>query len=39
MHLYLESVATPLALARGQRVAVPCAVARFPFEMPFPPRA
>ncbi len=39
MHLYLESVATPLALARGRRVAVPCAVARFPFEMPFPPRA
>jgi pimeloyl-ACP methyl ester carboxylesterase len=39
MRLYLESSRTPLQLARGQRVDVPCAVARFPLEMPFPPRS
>jgi microsomal epoxide hydrolase len=39
MRLYLESSRTPLRLAQGQRVEVPCAVARFPFELPSPPRS
>ncbi len=39
MRLYLESAATPLAFAPGERLAVPAAIARFPFEAPFPPRA
>jgi len=39
MRLYLESVRTPLRFARGERIAVPCAVARFPLEAPFPPRS
>jgi pimeloyl-ACP methyl ester carboxylesterase len=37
--LYLESSRTPLRLAQGQRVEVPCAVARFPHELPSPPRS
>ena len=39
VRLYLESVSTPHAFARGERIDVPCAVARFPFEAPFPPRS
>ncbi len=39
MRLYLESSRTPLRLAPGQRLEVPCAVARFPFELPSPPRS
>jgi pimeloyl-ACP methyl ester carboxylesterase len=39
VRLYLESVNTPHTFARGERVPVPCAVARFPFEAPFPPRS
>jgi pimeloyl-ACP methyl ester carboxylesterase len=38
MRLYLESARTPLRFAAGERLAVPCAVARFPLEAPFPPR-
>jgi len=39
VRLYLESTRTPLRFERGERLAVPCAVARFPLEAPFPPRA
>jgi len=39
MRLYLESSRTPLRLAQGQRVEVPCAIARFPYELPSPPRS
>lgn len=39
MRLYLESSRTPLALQAGQQVPVPCGIARFPHEMPFPPRS
>jgi pimeloyl-ACP methyl ester carboxylesterase len=38
MRLYLESGQTPLRFARGERVAVPCGIARFPCEAPFPPQ-
>ncbi len=38
MRLYLESSRTPLRFGPGERLAVPCAVARFPLEAPFPPR-
>jgi pimeloyl-ACP methyl ester carboxylesterase len=38
MRLYLESAATPLAFAAGERLRVPCAIARCPYEAPFPPR-
>jgi pimeloyl-ACP methyl ester carboxylesterase len=38
MRLYLESAHTPLRFERGERVAVPCGIARFPYEAPFPPR-
>jgi pimeloyl-ACP methyl ester carboxylesterase len=39
VRLYLESSLTPLRFERGERVDVPCAIAHFPFEMPFPPRS
>jgi pimeloyl-ACP methyl ester carboxylesterase len=39
LRLYLESSRTPLRFARGERVPVPCGVARFPLEAPFPPRS
>jgi pimeloyl-ACP methyl ester carboxylesterase len=39
MRLYLESAKTPLRFAAGERLATPCAVARFPLEAPFPPRS
>jgi len=39
MRLYLESSKTPLRFAAGERLATPCAVARFPLEEPFPPRS
>ena len=39
MRLYLESARTPLRFGSGERVIVPCGVARFPLEAPFPPRA
>ena len=39
LRIYLESQHTPLRFAAGERIAVPCAVARFPREAPFPPRA
>jgi pimeloyl-ACP methyl ester carboxylesterase len=39
MRLYLESAQTPLQLRQGERVAVPCAIARFPYELPSPPRS
>lgn len=38
MRLYLESARTPLRFERGERVRVPCGIARFPYEAPFPPR-
>jgi pimeloyl-ACP methyl ester carboxylesterase len=38
-HLYWEASRTPLQLGEGQRVSVPCAVARFPREEPMPPRS
>jgi pimeloyl-ACP methyl ester carboxylesterase len=38
IRLYLESTRTPLAFQEGERVLVPCGIARFPYEMPFPPR-
>ena len=38
MRLYRESRRTPLALRPGERVRVPCGVARFPLEAPHPPR-
>jgi pimeloyl-ACP methyl ester carboxylesterase len=38
MRLYREARAVPLAFAEGERVPVPCAVARFPKEEPMPPR-
>jgi pimeloyl-ACP methyl ester carboxylesterase len=38
MRLYLESARTPLRFERGDRVRVPCGIARFPYEAPFPPR-
>ena len=37
--LYRESVATPLRFGPGERVPVPAAIAHFPLEAPFPPRA
>lgn len=36
--LYLETTKRPLHFAPGERVAVPCGIARFPLEAPFPPR-
>jgi pimeloyl-ACP methyl ester carboxylesterase len=39
MRLYLESARTPLRFERDERVRVPCGIARFPYEAPFPPRA
>ncbi len=37
--LYYESKKRPLQFQKGERVSVPCAVAHFPKEAPFPPRA
>jgi pimeloyl-ACP methyl ester carboxylesterase len=39
VRLYLESTGTPHTFTRGERIDVPCGVAHFPFEAPFPPRA
>ncbi|HUP60897.1 MAG TPA: epoxide hydrolase [Thermoanaerobaculia bacterium] len=39
VRLYLESSRTPHRFERGERVRVPCAIAHFPHEAPFPPRA
>jgi hypothetical protein len=36
--LYNETKKAPLQFAPGEFVRVPCAIARFPFEAPFPPR-
>jgi pimeloyl-ACP methyl ester carboxylesterase len=38
MRLYYEGRRQPLHFKEGQSVQVPCAVARFPKEEPFPPR-
>ena len=38
MRLYREGRAQRLVFGEGARVAVPCAVARFPKEEPMPPR-
>jgi pimeloyl-ACP methyl ester carboxylesterase len=38
IRLYREAAATPLHFAQGERVGVPCGVARFPKEAPSPPR-
>jgi pimeloyl-ACP methyl ester carboxylesterase len=37
--LYHETMKAPLHLAQGERVRVPCGIAHFPKEAPFPPRA
>jgi pimeloyl-ACP methyl ester carboxylesterase len=37
MRLYSEARAVPLAFGKGDRVPVPCAVARFHREAPMPP--
>jgi hypothetical protein len=37
--LYLESARTPLRFHQDDRVRVPCGIARFPHEAPFPPRS
>lgn len=39
MRLYLESGRSPLAFEEGERMQVPCGIARFPCELPFPPRS
>jgi pimeloyl-ACP methyl ester carboxylesterase len=39
MRVYLESAQTPLVFEADHRVPVPCGIARFPFEAPFPPRS
>ena len=36
--LYNETKKAPLQFAAGESVRVPCAIARFPLEAPFPPR-
>ncbi len=38
MRLYAEAAEVPLRFAPGQRVPVPCGVARFAQEAPMPPR-
>ena len=38
MRLYAEGRRAPLVFAAGERLRVPCAVARFPLEDPMPPR-
>jgi pimeloyl-ACP methyl ester carboxylesterase len=38
MRLYAEGRRAPLVFAAGERVRVPCGVARFPLEDPMPPR-
>ena len=38
IRLYAEGRTDPLRFAPGQRVRVPCGIARFPREAPFPPR-
>jgi pimeloyl-ACP methyl ester carboxylesterase len=38
IRLYLESARTPLRFHQGESVRVPCGIARFPHEAPFPPR-
>jgi pimeloyl-ACP methyl ester carboxylesterase len=38
-HLYWEGSRAPMHFAEGQRVRVPCGVARFPREEPMPPRS
>ena len=39
VRLYLESARTPLQFREGERIGVPCAIARFPREAPMPPRS
>jgi pimeloyl-ACP methyl ester carboxylesterase len=39
MRLYLESAKRPFRFAPGERIAVPCGIAHFPLEAPFPPRS
>jgi pimeloyl-ACP methyl ester carboxylesterase len=36
--LYFEMRTAPLHLAQGERIEVPCGIAHFPKEAPFPPR-
>ena len=38
MRLYYETLQAPLHFKQGERIQVPCAVAHFPKESPFPPR-
>ena len=37
--LYFEQRSAPLYLAPGERIEVPCGIAHFPKEAPFPPRS
>jgi pimeloyl-ACP methyl ester carboxylesterase len=37
--LYFEQRTAPLRLSLGERIDVPCGIAHFPKEAPFPPRA
>ena len=39
IQLYDEAGRAPLRFGPGERIAVPTAIARFPLESPFPPRA
>lgn len=38
MRLYFEGKKAPIHMKEGESVRVPCAIARFPKEAPFPPR-
>src|SRR6202035_4572358 len=39
VRLYLESLRTPLRFNQSERLGVPCGIAHFPREAPFPPRS
>lgn len=39
IRLYLESARAPLRFDESERILVPCGIARFPYEAPFPPRS
>jgi pimeloyl-ACP methyl ester carboxylesterase len=39
MRLYWEGSRAPLRFNENERIAVPCGIARFPGEAPFPPRS
>lgn len=39
MRMYAENAKMPVRFGKGERVTVPCGIARFPKEAPFPPRS